>query len=91
MKEGHYHHIPITSDWHIVEITKKPNGNFEWKNKANAKWTLIPIVNQCNTLEVGKDCPYYNNGHTTATFDENGIYGPWNAFYSYQGKITSQT
>ena len=33
-------------------------------------------------LTVGKDCPYYKNGHTSAKIDIKGIYGPWNKLYT---------
>ena len=72
------------NDWHFVEISKKPNGNYKWKNRANVEWDLIPIADVDNMLRVGKECPYYKNGYTSAVFNETGIFGPWKEFYAYQ-------
>ena len=41
---------------------------------------------EAEILKVGKDCPYFDDGHTTATviWDGNqvlGILGPWNEGY----------
>ena len=92
MKEGNYTG-EYKNDWNIVEITRLSNGSYEWKNKANIKWTLFPISGQCCTLKVGTDCPYYYYpyNYTTARSIVIGIYGPFNELYRYQGKITSQT
>ena len=92
LKEGIYKRIPATNDWHYVEIKKMANGNYRWKNKANKQWTLIPNNEKCNELQVGTDCPYYNwptkNFYTKAQFNQNGIYGPYDKFYSYEGTLS---
>ena len=81
---------PPTNDWHYVEIWKISNGNFQWKNKANVTWDLIPNDRECSVLEVGKNCPYNSdkygvNRYTSARFNQSGIYGPFQEFYDYQG------
>ena len=64
------------------------SGNYKWKNKANVEWELIPINGKCNEVQVGTECPYYNsptkNFYTVAKFNEDGIFGPYGEFYSYE-------
>jgi len=47
------------NDWHYVHITENSPGNFTWKNRANASWslTLMDAV-----LHLSEDCPYYKDG-----------------------------
>ena len=91
LKEGIYKRKPATNDWHYVGIKKMANGNYRWKNKANVEWGLIPNSGTCNEVLVGTDCPYYNwptkNFYTTARFNQNGIYGAWDEFYSFEGTL----
>lgn len=52
---GKYQNVPVTNDWHKVEITKDPNGGLRWNNAAGVSWSL-PIKN--GELWAGSDCPY---------------------------------
>ena len=38
-------------------------------------------------LRVGRDCPYYNSGYQTAVYNQMGITGPGNEFYTKTGKF----
>jgi hypothetical protein len=48
---------------------------------------LYPQSGESNfgILRVGTDCPYYSKGYTTASYNEMGIYGPGNEFYTKTG------
>ena len=85
MKEGTYVHKPAENKWHFVQITRRLDGSYKWKNNADVTWTLFPIPGKSNLLTVEDDCPSYKNGYTTATFNETGIFGPFDEFYTYQG------
>ena len=85
LKEGSYARQPAEVESHFVEISKMSDGKYKWKNSANVEWYLIPVASEDNLLEVGKECPYYKDGYTSAYFNENGIYGPFDDFYVYQG------
>ena len=85
LKEGSYARQPAEVESHFVEISKMSDGKYKWKNSANVEWYLIPVASEDNLLEVGKECPYYKDGYTSANYDENGIYGPFDDFYVYQG------
>lgn len=57
----------------------------QWRNRAGRTWTLQTTQNT-EILKVGKDCPYFDDGHTTATViwdgdKVSGILGPWNELY----------
>ena len=80
------------NDWHYVIISATEDSNvFIWKNKANVSWTLTKIETSTTLFKVSEDCPYFNNGHTTAMLelDANGavtgIHGPWNELYTKTG------
>ena len=72
------------NDWHYVTIseinTSVGKGKYEWKNRAQVKWTLFASTK--DMLVVSHDCPYYGQGHTEAKLEINqngeitGIYGP---------------
>ena len=47
------------NDWHYVHITENSPGNFTWKNRANAAWSLSLMG---SVLHVSEDCPYYKDG-----------------------------
>ena len=87
LKEGKYVRKPAENDWHHVTISKMSNGNYKWKNKDGVEWDLISNGQECNLLQVGTQCPYYVNGYTFTRFNENGIYGPDDEFYEYQGML----
>ena len=88
---GMYERIPAENNWHLVEISSKSRGKYEWKNKAGEKWTLTAQPGNGNILEVGTDCPYHKRGYTSTTFNATGIFGPWNVFYVFnrlRGKVS---
>ena len=68
-----------------MTISKVEDGVYKWTNRAGVSWTLYQ-ESEANTLRVGDDCPYFNSGYTTTTFNMNGIVGPFDSFYSYVGK-----
>merc|ERR1712038_411918 len=70
------------NDWHYVNISQE-GGRWKWTNRAGVSWSLYQAGN--SVLRVGDDCPYYNSGYTTATFNETGIVGPWGEFYAKLG------
>ena len=47
------------NDWHYVHITENSPGNFTWKNRANASWSLKLMG---AVLHLSDDCPYYKDG-----------------------------
>ncbi len=59
------------------------------KQEVNIKMSHYEVLYrfyEAEILKVGKDCPYFDDGHTTATviWDGNqvlGILGPWNEGY----------
>merc|ERR1719187_2917408 len=72
------------NDWHYVTISlDEEGGRWKWTNRAGVSWSLYLAGN--NVLRVGDDCPYFNNGYTTAAFNETGIVGPWGEFYAKLG------
>ena len=90
LKEGRYERKPIENDWHYVDIKKMSNGNYKWRNKAyyterepDGEWRLIPITGKCNKLQVGIECPY-SSYYKIAEFDQDGIFGPFDEYYSYE-------
>ena len=85
LKEGIYVHNPPQKNYHFVEITKKSEGHYEWKNNDAVKWSLTHRMGEGNLVQVGQDCPYFEDGYTTAKFNKTGILGPMNEFYTYQG------
>ena len=88
LKEGVYaRKAGVENDWHHVEISKTSTGNYKWKNRANVEWELIPRVQDCNLIDVDPTAPYYSDGSTSYSFNENGIYGPHGTFYEFKGKF----
>ena len=88
LKEGVYaRKAGVENDWHHVEISKMSSGNYKWKNRANTEWELIPRVKDCNLIDVNPTAPYYSDGYTSYSFNENGIYGPHDEFYEFKGKL----
>ena len=85
------------NDAHFVKITRVPGGNvYTWKTRGSAKWslTLVSSKEKEGTLrfDVGEDCPYYQNGYTTANLYYNidstedvKIEGPWSDLYKKLG------
>ena len=75
---------PPTNDWHYVIISQIQDGVYKWANRAGVTWTLYQESDD-KTLRVGDDCPYYKSpsNYRTATFNETGIVGPSDKFYSY--------
>ena len=63
------------------------NGNYQWKNRAGKQWKLIPRDQDCNLIDVNPAAPYYSDGYTSYSFNENGIYGPHGTFYEFKGKF----
>tara|TARA_Y100000766_G_scaffold285255_1_gene307370 strand:- start:10400 stop:12085 length:1686 start_codon:yes stop_codon:yes gene_type:complete len=51
--------IEPKNDWHYVHITENSPGNFTWKNRANADWSLTLTG---NVFHLSDDCPYYKDG-----------------------------
>lgn len=69
------------NDWHYVTISYNAASKcYKWTNRAGVTWSLYPRGKN-DSLEVGTDCPYYNDGHTEAAFTKEGVYGPWKEFY----------
>ena len=87
LREGSYIHKPPKSKTHFVEISKPFEDSYQWKNGSYEKWSLTPIVGERNALKVGKECPHYDSGYKIAKFNEAGIYGPSDDFYSYNGML----
>ena len=85
LKEGIYIRVPAEKNYHFVEISRRSEGNYEWKNNDDVKWSLAHRIGEGNLVQVGQDCPYFEDGYTTAKFNETGILGPMNEFYTYQG------
>lgn len=82
------HLYETKNDWHYVKISYNyGQGTYTWRNKAGISWTLYP-TNNGNQLKVGNDCPYYKNGHVKATFDANGVAGPWGEIYSRRCRLS---
>tara|TARA_B110000305_G_C19133792_1_gene490178 strand:+ start:248 stop:616 length:369 start_codon:yes stop_codon:yes gene_type:complete len=89
-----------SNDWHFVTIAN-PSGdglNFTWSNRAGVKWDLTasrdPKSGILKGFDVGKNCPYYNNGHKYAEFVWNPksqliskVKGPWNEPYTLVNKF----
>ena len=84
---------PAENNWHYVDIKKMSNGSYKWKNNATwngkigVEWGLIPIPGTCNEFRVGRESPYYNsttNPDIIAKFDQDGIFGPFDEYYSYE-------
>ncbi|NET44765.1 hypothetical protein [Okeania sp. SIO2B3] len=83
--ENHQYDSGGKNDWHYVTISRIDDTTLQWRNRAGRTWTLQTTKNR-EILKVGKDCPYFDDGHTTATviWDGNqvsGILGPWNELY----------
>eukprot|EP00755_Sulcionema_specki_P002175 Sspe_Gene.118210::Locus_111052_Transcript_1_1_Confidence_1.000_Length_902::g.118210::m.118210 len=78
------------NDWHYVTITETAPEEYLWRNKAGVEWKLKGTADP-NVLAVGRDCPYYKDGHTKAIIERhpNGavllIRGPWKEPYDYEG------
>ena len=81
-----------TNYWHYVNVAKIGEKTYRWTNAAGVSWTLTftESFNEGNDLtfmyDVGKDCPYYEDGYETATLSmqtANGIEldGPSNEKY----------
>ena len=74
------------NDWHLVTITKKEFGTFEWRNRADVVWTIRADTR--DKLLVDEDCPYHTDGHTEAFLEFNddgeiiGIRGPSDELYT---------
>ena len=68
---------------------------FTWQNRAGVKWdlTLVEEVEPGTLMfDVGEDCPYYQNGYTTANLyynidstEEVEIEGPWRELFKKLG------
>ena len=69
-----------------MTISKEEDGVYKWTNRAGVTWTLYQEESGDNMLRVGEDCPYFDDGYTTATFNKTGIVGPWGKFYSKFGR-----
>ncbi|NES06803.1 MAG: hypothetical protein F6K22_30695 [Okeania sp. SIO2F4] len=83
--ENHLYDSGGKNDWHYVTISRIDDNTLQWKNRVGITWTLHATKHR-EILKVGKDCPYFDHGHTTATviWDGNqvlGILGPWNKRY----------
>ena len=53
------------NDWHYVTIEKvNDSGSYRWTNRAGVSWSLFQKWPTDDHFEVGKECPYYNSGHT---------------------------
>ena len=56
--------------WHYVHIAKIEEKVYKWTNAAGVHWSLTfqEETDSKNFLyAVGKECPYYKDGYTTAT------------------------
>ena len=91
------------NDWFYVNITAVAGSNvFTWQNRAGVKWdlTLVEEVEPGTLMfDVGEDCPYYQNGYTTANLyykidstEEVEIEGPsWELYKKLGGGPYSTT
>jgi len=68
--------------YHYVNITRKENGDYEWKNRVT-KWTLYPY--EWNELRLGPDCPYYEDGRRYILFTDDGVWS--GEFYTKEGVL----
>ncbi len=72
------------NDWHYVTI-KAEGSQLRWSNRAGVSWMLTPRAD--GNLDVGKECPYYTNGHTVCQVVRNStgsvtsLLGPWDEHY----------
>ena len=72
------------NDWHYVTI-KEEGSQLCWSNRAGVSWMLTPRAD--GNLDVGKECPYYTNGHTVCQVVRNStgsvtsLLGPWDEHY----------
>ncbi len=85
--ENHQYDDGGKNDWHFVTLTHAGGTNLTWTNRAGATWTLT-LTDDRTKLAVGRDCPYYNDGHTICTveFTSDGntvtaLLGPGNERY----------
>ena len=72
------------NDWHYVTI-KAEGSQLRWSNRAGVSWMLTQRAD--GNLDVGKECPYYKNGHTVCQVVRNSagsvtsLLGPWGEPY----------
>ena len=72
------------NDYHYVTI-KAEGLQLRWSNRAGVSWMLTPRAD--GNLDVGKECPYYTNGHTVCQVVRNStgsvtsLLGPWDEHY----------
>lgn len=85
--ENHEYDAGGKNAWHYVTLTHRRGLALEWRNRAGVTWTLT-LTEDPTQLAVGKDCPYYKNGHTicTVVYTSGGdcvaaLLGPWNEQY----------
>ena len=85
------------NDWHYVTIEKGDGvGGYRWTNRAGVSWSLFHKWSTDDHLDVGKECPYYNSGHTRANvrFDAEGnvtaIQGPGNEWYLKEPEVIEE-
>ena len=82
--ENHKYDNGGKTDSHYVTITYNSATNtYKWENKADQSWTLYS-TSIYNVLRVGTNANY-DFGQTTVQFNQMGIYGPGNEFYTKTG------
>ncbi len=73
------------NNWHYVTISQVDDSTLKWENRAGVSWTLTTTSDK-TTLDVGTDCPYFQQGYQQATVVWNGtqvseLMGPGNEPY----------
>ena len=83
--ENHLYDDGGKNDWHYVTISQIDDTTLEWRNRAGIAWTLKTTQNK-KILDVGRDCPYFSEGHTSVKVvwdgdQVSGLIGPGNELY----------
>ena len=87
---GNYeHHQENMNKWHFVTVSEAGAWTLKWTNRAGVTWTLSTTSDK-DTLMVGRDCPYFNSGHTQVKViwegdRVSGLKGPNNELYEKSG------
>ncbi len=83
--ENHLYDNGGKNDWHYVTISQVDDSTLKWTNRAGVSWTLT-MTSEKTKLNVGEDCPYFQEGYKQATVvwkgdQVSGLLGPWNELY----------
>jgi hypothetical protein len=61
------------NDWHYVTISPLDAATMKWSNRAGRSWTLT-TTRQSTTLDVGNECPYFNEIKNAAGQQDRNSY-----------------